>query len=87
MIHARNDYQTRIQDSENKIPADEPVFLLRAQDQVAAATLRHWIRLQKKALKGVPKEKQNGAIKAIKLAEAQAYRFDDWQTKKVADVP
>lgn len=87
MIHARNDYQARIQDSENKIPADEPVFLLRAQDSIVAATLCHWIRLQKKALKSVADDKKNGAIKAINLAEAQAYRFDDWTTKKVADVP
>lgn len=30
MIHARPDYN-RIQDPENKIPEDEPVFLLRAK--------------------------------------------------------
>ncbi len=32
MIHARTDYQKRIQDSANEIGVDEPVFLLRAQD-------------------------------------------------------
>ena len=31
MLHARSDY-ARIQDPENKIPANEPVFLLRGQD-------------------------------------------------------
>jgi hypothetical protein len=31
MLHAREDYN-RIQDPENKIPEDEPVFLLRGQD-------------------------------------------------------
>lgn len=87
MLHARNDYQTRIQDSENKIPTDEPVFLIRAQDKTGAAVLRHWIKLQKKELKEAPKEKHSGIIKSIKLAEAHAYRFDDWATKKVADVP
>ena len=33
MIHARDDYN-RIQDPAGKIPADEPVFLLRAQDEL-----------------------------------------------------
>jgi hypothetical protein len=32
MFHARQDYNSRIQDSANIIPADEPVFLLRGQD-------------------------------------------------------
>lgn len=36
MKHARADYQ-RIQDPSGAIPADEPVFLLRAQDRLAAA--------------------------------------------------
>lgn len=87
MLHARSDYQSRIQDNETKIPTDEPVFLLRAQDKIAGDVLRHWIKLQKKQLKTAPKDQQSGIIKSIKLAEAHAYRFDDWQTKKVADVP
>lgn len=41
MIHARDDYQ-RIQDPASKIPEDEPVFLLRAQDAAAPDTLRFW---------------------------------------------
>lgn len=32
MFHCRKDYNRRIQDSENLIPADEPVFLLRGQE-------------------------------------------------------
>ncbi len=39
MRHARKDYN-RIQDPENKIPDDEPVFLLRGQDPLAADTVR-----------------------------------------------
>jgi len=61
MIHARNDYQTRIQDSENKIPADEPVvFLLRARTG-CRSDVAHVDRFQEKALKGVPDDKKNGA--------------------------
>ena len=39
MLHARKDYNVRIQDSENLIPEDEPVFLLRGQDKLAPMLL------------------------------------------------
>jgi hypothetical protein len=52
MIHARADYN-RIQDPANKIPQDEPVFLLRGQDKVAAATVRVWAVLNDEA--GTPR--------------------------------
>lgn len=42
MKHARTDYNRRIQDSENLIPRGEPVFLLRAQDSLAADTVDFW---------------------------------------------
>ncbi len=42
MRHARADYDRRIQDSEKLIPEQEPVFLLRAQDQYAPDTLRDY---------------------------------------------
>jgi len=41
MKHARADYD-RIQDPEHKIPQDEPVFLLRAQDRVAPYVVEVW---------------------------------------------
>ena len=41
MLHARKDYD-RIQDPEGKIPEDEPVFLLRAQDAVAPGVVEAW---------------------------------------------
>lgn len=41
MIHARTDYD-RIQDPENKIGKDEPVFLLRAKDKFAPTTVKMW---------------------------------------------
>lgn len=88
MIHARNDYQ-RIQDPNNTIPADEPVFLLRAQDQTAAETVRHWVKLNKKLLKetkDLTPDQIKGRKKAIALAEAHAFRMDDWPKKKAADV-
>ena len=39
MLHARKDYNDRIQDADNKIPADEPVFMLRGQDKFAPVLL------------------------------------------------
>lgn len=39
MKHARDDYN-RIQDPAGRIPDDEPVFLLRGQDVLAAAIVR-----------------------------------------------
>jgi len=41
MKHARKDYN-RIQDPEHKIPEDEPVFLLRAQDAAAPDAVQNW---------------------------------------------
>ena len=98
MLHARADYQNRIVDAADKnpellvngaspIPAGEPVFLLRAQDSTAAATVRFWIRENRKQLKTVKDEATRAGIKkALALAEAHAYRMDDWPTKKPADV-
>ena len=44
MIHAREDYN-RIQDPTGKIPADEPVFLLRAQDRYFIKTVQYYASL------------------------------------------
>lgn len=41
MVHFREDYN-RIQDPKGLIPEDEPVFLLRGQDELAPALLLRW---------------------------------------------
>jgi hypothetical protein len=43
----REDYNRRIVDIEGRIPEDEPVFLLRAQDKHAPDTLRCYANLLK----------------------------------------
>jgi hypothetical protein len=91
MLHARSDYQDRIVDTatENAIPDDEPVFLLRAQDRTAADCLRYWIKLNKALItadKKAGKEITPGRRKALVLAEAHAYKMDEWDVKKTADV-
>ena len=69
MIHARNDYN-RIQDPSGKIAADEPVFLLRAQDKSAPETLRFW------ADENV---RNGGDLEASQLAEQWADNMEKWQ--------
>jgi hypothetical protein len=45
MKFTRDDYNKRIIDTAGKIPEDEPVFLLRAQDVYAPSTLRFYAKL------------------------------------------
>lgn len=45
MKFTRDDYNKRIVDKAKKIPEDEPVFLLRAQDKYAPSTLRFYAKL------------------------------------------
>jgi hypothetical protein len=45
MKFTREDYNQRIIDTAGKIPENEPVFLLRAQDVHAPSTLRHYAKL------------------------------------------
>lgn len=69
MIHARPDYN-RIQDPAGKIGADEPVFLVRAQDKSAPETLRFW------ADENI---RNDGDPAASRLAEQWADKMEDWQ--------
>lgn len=80
MKHARSDYDP-IQDPRGLIPEDEPVFLLRAQDVVAPATVEWW----------VIQARQHGALpEIVKAAEAQARVMRKWQREhkvKIPDMP
>jgi hypothetical protein len=75
MKHAREGYN-RIQDPANKIPEDEPVFLLRAQDSFAAATVRYWAMLAYKY----------GAPDLATKAMEQADKMDAWPVHKTPDL-
>lgn len=76
MIHARDDYN-RIQDPAGLIPADEPVFLLRAQDKEAAEVVELWARLN---------EQHGGDPELTKRARAHANLMRAWPVKKSADL-
>lgn len=77
MKHARDDYD-HIQDLSGKIPDNEPVFLLRAQDRLAAGTVAHYAALL--ATHGL----QDNHIHAV-LRQAAAMAA--WPTKKMPDCP
>ena len=76
MLYTRKDYD-RIQDPENKIPEDEPVFLLRAQDVVASEVVRYWAYLH---------EARGGDSDIASLAMHHADRMDEWPKHKSADL-
>ena len=70
MLHARDDYNKGKMDT---IPKDEPVFLLRAQDQTAAATIRFWAERQ-----------YTGELREMAFRHADL--MDKWPVKKKADL-
>lgn len=75
MKHAREDYNKG--KKINEIPADEPVFLIRAQDILSATVVRFWAD---------ENEKIGGDPKLIESARRQADLMDAWPTKKKADL-
>ena len=78
MKHARKDYNERIQDAANLIPADEPVFLIRGQDTVGHAAVRSYAHLHR----------INGGSDAVYAAAMRhADLMEQWPKKKSADVP
>lgn len=60
----------------NKAADDEPVFVLRAGDELAADVVRDWAA--RAAAAGAPEDKVEGA-----LAEARA--MEAWPTRKLPD--
>ena len=61
-----------------RIPADEPVFLLRAQDMCAADTVRYWADKVER-LAGEPTD-------LARSAREHAKKMDAWPIKKVPDM-
>jgi len=76
MIHARDDYN-RIQDPENKIGEDEPVFLLRAQDVFFIPMLRYYRT----------KMVEIGNIAMADKVDEQIQRAQDWEETHKVKLP
>jgi hypothetical protein len=78
MIHARADY-ARIQDPAGKIGEDEPVFLMRAQDNAFLPILRCAIEIYRAQ-----------GSNAVSNLERHVHRTEEWQGRhptKIADLP
>lgn len=75
MKHARADYD-RIQDPAGLIPADEPVFLLRAQDELACKAVAYYASLCEQAQ----------AAEVAAKARAHSDLMAAWPKKKVPDL-
>ncbi len=76
MLHTREDYN-RIQDPHNKIPDDEPVFLLRAQDRISDEVVRFWAELN---------DKYGGDSMMSQMAREHAAKMSMWPKRKMADL-
>jgi hypothetical protein len=76
MKHARADYDT-IQDASGRIPADEPVFLVRGQDRCGAATVRAWADF----VEGLGADPE-----IVRVAREHAKRMLAWPKKKLPDL-
>lgn len=78
MKHARTDYDERIQDSAGLIPSDEPVLLIRGQDECAIPAIDAWI----------DEAKHIGADPAlIESIERHRDRISAWQEERSMKVP
>lgn len=75
MKHARADYD-RIQDPSGKIPEDEPVFLLRAQDKIAWHVVKIYAYCAELC----------GQQDLADLVREHAKRMKEWPVKKVPDL-
>ena len=80
MRHARADYN-RIQDPENLIGEDEPVFLMRAHDLAAPDAVRAWAEIAAEV---------GSQPEVVERAYAWADVMEEWQADndtKAADMP
>jgi hypothetical protein len=81
MLHARPDWNGRIVDLDGRIPADEPVLLIRSQDAAAPATARAW---------AARNDYLGGSKLVSMMVLGQAELIEAWQAehgRKIADVP
>lgn len=77
MKFTRDDYNKRIVDKARKIPDDEPVFLLRAQDKFAPSTLRFYAKLLE----------EDGNIDMAEELRAHARNMIVWQKSVKVKAP
>lgn len=85
MIHARKDYM-RIQDPEGKIGDNEPVFLLRAQDELFVPMLCAYISMYWQTA-GIGKPQMSPVVDTLGEHIKRAIEWQKGNITKRADVP
>jgi len=84
MKFTRDDYNRRIVDLDGKIPDNEPVFLLRAQDKFSSVTLKKYCDFLE--VEGKATNNQALLDMAIEL-RAHAHAMLLWKYSHVPDKP
>ncbi len=79
MLHARKDYNRRIQDCDVVIPAQEPVFMLRGQDVHAPLMLDIYAHLVAQSLEV--------DLDIVRNTREQAKAMRAWQEEHVCKSP
>ena len=78
MKHGRPDYDETIQDSSGKIPADEPVLLIRGQDEYAGRVASFYADTL---------ESRGADPEHVKAIRRHALELRNWRPKKKPDRP
>ena len=91
MLFGRADYNAMgIEGLNEKIPDDEPVFLIRASDMCAVQTVNAWACLHLgtvRALHPLDKELVEEATELVRNARTWAKVMEEWSVTKIADAP
>ncbi len=74
MNFGREDYNKRIIDQHNRIPNEEPVFLIRGQDSLAIKVMGYWVKQATKQNGGKPTEAIASVKRHINVMRAWKYR-------------
>lgn len=84
MKFSREDYNGRIVDLEEKIPENEPVFLLRGQDEFASLALKEYCKILEKEAKLTNSKELFLMAKDVR---EQARQMLLWKFSKKPDTP
>jgi len=81
MIHEDDKYNDRIIDTEDLIPDDEPVFLIRAQDILSGDIVREYAT----RYEGISNQLGMDNSEKVKSIRKHSRLMDEWKKKKLAD--
>ncbi len=82
LLHARADYND-LQKLDEKIPSGEPVFLLRAQDEIAWKVVQYYAFLRRQTYSDKLGDSYDELLEVV---SEQAEKMKAWGVKKQADL-